>query len=593
MKDFEYPFDPNNLISRKRKLKKQLLENLPEDALKKRIAVLGGSTTNELVDQLELFLLNYGIKAEFYQSEYGKYWEDALFGNNELDHFGPDVIYIFTNWRNISRFPAPCNSLSEVEEMLEDEYKKFCQMWQAIEQKFQCPIIQNNFERPDYRLLGNMDIYDYRGRSNFLHCLNSKLYDYAASHKGFYINDIEYLSSDYGITAWNDTKYWNLYKYAMPLDAIPSVAKSVACIIKSIYGKNKKLLALDLDNTLWGGIIGEDGVNNIEIGVETASGQIYSEFQTYCKSLKGIGVVLAVNSKNEIGNAVEGLNHPDGILKPDDFVSIKANWEPKSVNMAAISEELSLGMDSFVFVDDSPSERAIVVQLSKGISVVNADSVDDFIRILDHSAYFEVTSLSTEDMSKTEMYHAKAEVYKLQEKYESYDDFLESLDMRAQIGHFDKSNISRIAQLTNKSNQFNLTTLRLSEEEISQMAESNHYICLYGRLIDKFTDNGIVSAVIAEKIQKSLHIRLWLMSCRVLKRDMESVMMNNLMEAAKEAGAEEIIGYYFPTKKNGMVSDFYTQYGFDLLKESPEAKIWAIELKNYVKRKTHITCVKN
>ena len=582
MNAFEYPLNTEELIRKKRKIRKQLLENLSSDALKKRIAVLGGSTTNEVVDQLELFLLNYGIQAEFYQSEYGKYWEDALFGNEELENFEPDIIYIHTNWRNISKFPSLSDDFTKVQIMLETEYERFHQMWQALEKKFRCPIIQNNFDRPNYRLLGNMDISDYRGRSHFLHSMNSKLYDYAESHKGFYINDLDFLSADYGVTAWNDTRFWNLYKYAIPLDA------SVSNIIKSIYGKNKKLLVVDLDNTLWGGIIGDDGVEKIEIGAEVPNGQIYLEFQQYCKLLKETGVVLAINSKNDMDNAIEGLKHPDGILKPDDFVSIKANWEPKDRNMISISTELSLGMDSFVFVDDSPSEREIIGQLSSGISVVNADVVDDFIKKLDHSGYFEVTSLSKEDMDKTGLYHAKAEAYKLQEKFTNYDDFLESLEMIAEIGSFDKNSISRIAQLTNKSNQFNLTTLRLTEEDISKMADNNNYICLCGRLIDKFADNGIVSVVIAEKVDKSLHIRLWLMSCRVLKRGMENIMMNSLIDVARHNGIEEIVGYYYPTKKNAMVSNFYSEFGFDLVQELDGNKTWIIKMDKYIKKPTHI-----
>ena len=256
--------------------------------------------------------------------------------------------------------------------------------------------------------------------------------------------------------------------------------------------------------------------------------------------------------------------------------------------MISISTELSLGMDSFVFVDDSPSERAIIGQLSTGISVVNADVVDDFIKKLDHSGYFEVTSLSKEDMDKTGLYHAKAEAYKLQEKFTNYDDFLESLEMIAEIGSFDKNSISRIAQLTNKSNQFNLTTLRLTEEDISKMADNNNYICLCGRLIDKFADNGIVSVVIAEKVDKSLHIRLWLMSCRVLKRGMENIMMNSLIDVARHNGIEEIVGYYYPTKKNAMVSNFYSEFGFDLVQELDGNKTWIIKMDKYIKKPTHI-----
>ena len=206
----------------------------------KKIAILGGSTTNEVADQLGLFLLQYGIEAEFYQSEYAQYWQDAMFGTPELDDFHPDVIYIHTNWRNLTALPTTADSEAAIDAMLDEQYAHFETMWQVLEQKFACPVIQNNFDRPNFRLMGNRDIWDPHGRSNFISRLNQKFYAYAASHEHFYINDIDYLSADYGLTAWGDAFFWHMYKYAICLDAIPSLANSVANIIKSLYGRNKK-----------------------------------------------------------------------------------------------------------------------------------------------------------------------------------------------------------------------------------------------------------------------------------------------------------------------------------------------------------------
>ena len=236
---FNYPLDTETLLRKKRRLRKELLAQNPHP-LQKRIAILGGSTTNEVADQLGLFLLQYGIQAEFYQSEYGQYWQDAMFGTPELDGFHPDVIYIHTNWRNIINFPTTATPQAEIDAMLNAEYSRFEQMWQALEAKFHCPVIQNNFDRPNYRLMGNRDIWDPHGRSNYLSRLNQRFYAYAAAHEDFYINDIDYLSADYGLTAWGGCVLWHMYKYAMCLDAIPSLANSVANIIKSLYGRNKK-----------------------------------------------------------------------------------------------------------------------------------------------------------------------------------------------------------------------------------------------------------------------------------------------------------------------------------------------------------------
>ncbi len=585
---YSYPLDAQTLLRKKLKLKKELLmQNAAW--VEKRVAVLGGSTTNEVVDQLELALLNYGIKADFYQSEYGKYWEDGVFGNEKLNSFQPDIIYIYTNWRNIQQFPSVEDKPEDVANLLDKELERFESMWVSLRNKFSCPIIQNNFDRPNYRLLGNRDIWDYRGKSNFIFNLNYKLYQYAQKESEFYINDIDYIAQEYGLTLWNDPVYWSMYKYACPMNAIPYVSLSVANIIKSIYGKNKKLLALDLDNTLWGGIVGDDGVEGIVIGAESSKGQIYRDFQTYCKELKQIGVVLAVNSKNDEKNALDGLNHPYGILRPDDFVSIKANWKTKDQNIREISEELALGIDSFVFVDDNPAEREIVYKQIPCLSVPTMDGAENYIKILDHSGYFEVTSLSNEDLIKTSQYKARKQLQQTQASFDKYEDYLKSLEMRAIITEFEPMTIQRVAQLTNKTNQFNLTTLRCSEADISHMQNNPDYVCLCARLIDRFTDNGIVSVVSGEIINSVLHIRLWLMSCRVLKRDLEVLMMNEVVKKAREKDVSKICGYYFPTSKNEMVKDFYKKMGFELESEDDTGNsVWMLDINFYEEKKVEI-----
>ena len=589
MECFHYPLDTEQLLRKKRRIRKQLQAQIAHP-LHKKIAILGGSTTNEVADQLGLFLLNYGIEAEFYQSEYGRYWQDAMFGTPELDAFAPDVIYIHTTWRNIQDFPTVGQEAAAVEEMLEAEYTRFESMWKALAQRYHCPVIQNNFDRPNYRLMGNRDVWDIHGRTNFISRLNQKFYAYAASHEDFYINDIDYLAADYGLTAWGDAFYWHMYKYAMCLDAIPSLASSLANIIKSLYGRNKKALVLDLDNTLWGGVVGDDGVDGITIGPEVPEGQVYAEFQSYCKALKSIGVVLAVDSKNDEANALAGLNHPDGVLRPDDFVCIKANWEPKDRNLLAIAEELNLGADSFVFADDNPAERSIVAAQVPGVETPVLDGAENYIKMLDHGGYFEVTALSGEDLKKTELYHANAQRRRAQAAFSDYGAYLDSLEMKATIRRFEPLYMQRIAQLTNKSNQFNLTTLRCSEDDIRAMAEDAGCLCLYGKLVDKFGDNGVVTVVAGRQQGDVLHLQLWLMSCRVLKRGMEDAMMDAVVADAASRGIKTIRGYYYPTAKNGMVRDFYAEMGYTQLETDENGgTVWELEVETYRPRQPHIT----
>ncbi len=566
IKQLEYPTDPNLLLTKKNKIKKFLTENYPAK-IKKNIAVLGGSTTHDIVKVLELFLLYNGIQAEFYECEYNQYYEDIMYNNEALKAFKPDIIWLHTTYRNIENLPEITDSKETVTQKLEAEYNKYFSMWQKCFEDYKCTIIQNNFELPFFRIMGNKDVADYHGIMNFILRLNMKFYDFAQNSANFYINDINYTASSYGLKEWHDLSAWYLYKYCCKMDAVPYISYSVSRIIKSIYGKNKKGFVLDLDNTLWGGIVGDDGVENLELGTETAAAQAYTEFQSYLKKLSNLGVILNINSKNDEKNAIAGLNHPDSLLKPDDFISIKANWNPKSQNMEEIAQELSLGADSLVFVDDNPAEREIVRTQVKNACVPDISQVEKYIKEIDKYGYFEVTALSKDDLAKNDMYKANMERVKLQQTFSNYNDYLLSLDMKAVIKPFEAIYMQRIAQLTNKSNQFNLTTKRYSQSEIEQIAQDKNYITLYGKLTDKFGDNGVVSVVIGKILKDELHIDLWLMSCRVLKRDMEFSMMDELISQAKKLHISKIFGYYYPTAKNAMVKDFYQLQGYTKIKE--------------------------
>ena len=571
MKELEYPFDSAYILKKSKSIKKQLLAD-NSSRIHKKIAVLGGSTTHDIVRMLELFLLNYGIEPEFYESEYAQYWQDAMFPGDDLLKFSPDVIYIHTSNRNITDYPAVSDSADEVNAKLDKTYSHFETMWKKLSDTHHCPIIQNNFEAPFFRLLGNRDAYDIHGRLSFINRLNERFAEYARSEGegSLFINDINYISASYGLDAWADQQAWHMYKYALSIQAIPTLSFNLAGIIKSIYGRNKKGLVLDLDNTLWGGVVGDDGVDGIEIGQETNLGQVYHEFQSYVKLQKDIGVVLAVDSKNEKENAIAGLSHPDGALTPDDFVDIKANWEPKSENFKKIADDLTLLPESLVFVDDNPAEREIVTAQIPGVLAPEIDSPENYIRLIDHSGFFEVTSISEDDKKRNEMYMANKKRTELEESFSDYGEYLKSLEMEAEIAPFDSLHFSRISQLTNKSNQFNLTTRRYSQADIEKEASDPDKITLYGRLKDKFGDNGIVSLTIGKINGEELHIELWLMSCRVLKRDMEEAMLDELVKEALSRGIKVIYGYYYPTAKNKMVKDFYSDRGFDKISEDDE-----------------------
>lgn len=592
-KELQYPFDGNHILARKKKIKKQLLEDR-KDFIKKKIAILGGFTTNTVRQMLELFLLDYGIEPVFYETEYNQFYEEGMFENEALAEFAPDIIYICTSIRNICQFPNLSDEAEVVEQKKRELYGKFEGLWNHLRETYHCPIIQNNFEYPFFRLMGNKDASDIHGRVHFVTQLNCLFYEYAQNNDNFYICDINYLSASYGLEKWSDPYYYHMYKYAVAVPAIPFLAFNVANIMKSIYGKNKKAFNLDLDNTLWGGIVGDDGAENIEIGQETPLAQTYSEFQNYIKLHQQLGVLLTINSKNDEEKALSGLERPDSILHKEDFVKIKANWEPKSLNLVQTAEELKLLPESFVFLDDNPAEREIIRQQVGGVAVPEIADVEHYIQVIDKSGFFEVTSLSSDDLMRTKMYQENEKRSELLATFSDYHEYLKSLEMVGEIQSFIPAYLSRIAQLTNKSNQFNLTTKRYTQSEIEEISKNPLYLTLYGKLRDKFGDNGVVSVIIGEKKgmeKKELHIDLWLMSCRVLKRNMEFAMMDTLVGRARQEGIQKIVGYYYPTAKNAMVKEFYKLQGFEKVSEDESGNtVWEFLIpEDYEKKQNVIT----
>ena len=576
---FSYPLDSARLLRKKKSIKKELLQK--SNFVQKKIAILGGSTTSEIKNILELFLLDNGIEPLFYESEYNKFYEDALFGNSTLDTFNPDIIYIHTTQVNIVNFPSMTDSAAVVDETLNSELKRYSVMWKSL-QKYNCAIVQNNFDLPVERVLGNLDCYDIHGKTHFINRLNQAFASEAREIANLYINDINYLSAYVGLKTWFDRSLWYQAKYAVSLEAIPELAFNLSKIMMAIFGQSKKCLLLDLDNTCWGGVIGDDGVDGIVLGNETAIAEAYQTFQKYVKALKERGVTLAVCSKNDVANAKEGFSHPDAVLKVEDFTSFKANWEPKHHNIDAIAKEINIGIDSLVFVDDNPVERDIVSSQLPSVMVPDiGDDIVAYIDYLDKNGYFEPISLSQDDVQRNKYYADNKKRVEEEASYGSYDDFLRSLKMTAEIKVFTALYLERIAQLTNKTNQFNLTTKRYASAQIEQIANDESYIKLYGKLTDKYGDNGLIAIMIGKLKEQELHIELWLMSCRVLKRDMEFAMLDAVVKVCETRGVLQIVGYYYESVKNKMVSELYKDFGFELIDTDNDDSMWKLDIKNY------------
>lgn len=570
-----YPFDGAAILQKKRALKKELSQK--PGLMDKKIAILSGGTVGDLPAVLELFLLNAGIRPSFYEGDYGLFYENLVFDSGALAAFAPDVIYIHTSRRNLRLWPDVADSPAEADGKLENEYAHFEAAFTAA-LALGRPVIQNNFEEPGWRNFGNLDASERRGRVRHVRRLNERLAARAEATPGLYIHDFAWLAATQGLDAFCDDAAWYAYKYLCAPAFVPALCHSLAGLVKSLFGLSKKGLVADLDNTLWGGVVGDDGPEGIELGSESPAGMAYADFQGYLAMLSRRGVLLSVASKNTPEAAEAGLARADSPLKREDFLAFEANWNPKSRSVAAIAEALNIGADSLVLADDNPAEREEVRRTLPQVAAPPIGPPEHSIRLIDRGGYFEVSALSADDARRGEMYRQNAERQKQAAAFADYDGYLRSLEMVAEIGPFAGEQLERVTQLINKTNQFNLTTRRYTLAEVSACAASPEYITLAGRLTDKFGDNGITSAIIGRVSGDVLDIELWVMSCRVFGRGFEQAMFDALAARAAAMGLAAATGTWLATAKNLLVKDFYATIGFGLVAEEEGRRQYRLEL---------------
>lgn len=575
-------------LLRKQKLLRRQLQNRP-DLLSVRIAFLCGSTVNEVAALLELLLLEQGIQPIFYFSDYNKYFEEAVLDTARLIEFRPDIIFVYTSSVSIQNWPTLETSELDLVPQVAAETMRFAAIWEGL-RSLGAVVIQNNFELPAQRLFGNYDAVCPAGRTRFTRLLNTEFAREAASRTNLLIHDLNGVAASMGLKAFHDADRWYSYKMITTPEASLEVAKSSAAMVLAIYGRTRKCLVLDLDNTLWGGVIGDDGPDKIKIGRETAEAEAFTAFQEYCLQLRRRGILLAVCSKNSDAIARQGFEHPDSVLMLEHFACFKANWEPKHENIKAIASELNIGLDSLVFVDDNPAEREIVGARLPDVAVPDVGSdVSKFISVLEEGRYFEPVRLSREDLNRAEQYQENAQRAASAGHFQNYDDYLESLEMHAEVAPFKQVYLDRITQLINKTNQFNLTTRRYTQAQVEAIAVDPSYISLYGKLTDKFGDNGMISVIIGRKESTILHIDLWIMSCRVLKRGMETLMLDALVAECQSRGISEIYGYYIQTERNGLVAGHYTTLGFKRSGGDDQHKVFRLDISHgYQPQNKHI-----
>ena len=564
-----------------------LRKNLNKDysGFKKiKLAILGDTPTQFLHQALRGYGYEAKLNFDIFEADYDQIDMQVMDGGSALYEFEPDFVIIFQATRKlVSKFYD--KSKEKKHDFAATHIEKVRNLVSVINSRINTRVIYFNFPETDDSVFGNFANKTDSSLIYQLRKINFGLMDLAREIKNLFILDNALLHTNEGHhKAFSTTTYINT-GIVHDIDFWPSIAKGITDIIQAVGGKFKKAVILDLDNTLWGGIIGDDGIENIQIG-ELGIGRAFTELQAWLKQLRERGIILAVCSKNYENIAREPFEkHPEMKLRLEDIAVFVANWDNKVDNIRYIQTVLNFGFDSIVYLDDNPFERNMVRSDIPELSIPELpEDPSEYLPYLQSLNLFETASLTEEDENRTKQYQEEAKRVGLQKAYENEDGFLQSLEMVCTVKPFDKFNTPRVAQLSQRSNQFNLRTVRYTEQDIERIGQDDNFIPLTFALEDKFGDYGLISVVILEKKDGYMFIDTWFMSCRVLKRGMEKFVLNAIVEAAEVQGFKKVIGEYIPTAKNGLVENHYAGLGF-----TEENGYWILNIEDYQAATTFIS----
>jgi FkbH-like protein len=518
-----------------------------------RLAVLGSSTLTHLLSGIRIAALRRGLWVEIYEGDYGGYYQEFLDPNSGLHAFRPNIVLISLDAEHVAGSNGP------------DIMARLEQCWRTAQQSFQAAIIQQTVLPTCLPILGSNEHRLENSPATLIDAFNAQLRERTR------VSEVHLLSVDAraaqdGVRAWHDPMPWHRAKQDISPAAAPVYGDLVARIIAALQGRSAKCLVLDLDNTLWGGVVGDDGLEGIVLGQGSAEGEAFVAVQRYAVQLAQRGVIVAVCSKNDERNAMEPFEkHPEMLLKPEHIASFVANWDDKATNIRRIAHNLNIGLDSLVFVDDNPFERTLVREQLPEVAVpeIPDDDPAAIPLILADAGYFESLAVTAEDRDRTAQYRANQERAALEQSAVDLPSYLRSLDMQLIAKPFDEVSLNRVGQLINKTNQFNLRTQRYTTEAVRAVMNDPAAFGLQFRLLDRFGDNGIIAIVIGKIDDTSTcFIDTWLMSCRVLGRQVEQATLNVVAQRAARLGARRMVGEYIPTAKNAMVADHFARLGF-------------------------------
>jgi len=561
-----------------------------------RLAVLSSSTINHLPPAIRVAGLRRRMMIDVHIGAYGQYRQDLLDSASSLHKFAPQIVLFSISARDTIAGVPLTATIDEVNETIVRSIDELRLLWRKAREAFNATIIQQTFLDITEPVFGSYDRLVPGAPARVVKQLNDQLLK-AAAQDSVLLLDVAHASERDGIDAWFDKGSWLHGKLEIAPEAAALYGDMVGRIVAAQRGLSKKCLVLDLDNTLWGGVVGDDGLEGLVLGEGSAVGEAHLAVQRYAKQLKERGIILAVCSKNDHAVAESAFrDHPEMLLRRPDISAFMANWDDKAENLKAIAAQLNIGLDSLVFVDDNPVERARIRQSLPMVTVPELPKdIAHYVRCLADAGYFEAVAFTSEDRQRTEQYAANAEREAFLKSSGSMDDFLRALQMSAVFGQFRTADLVRVTQLFNKTNQFNTTTRRYTAEEVANFAAAAETMTLQFRLLDKYGDNGIVSAMILRPDSKQpevFEIDNWVMSCRVFGRQLEFEAMNIAVEQARRRGMKALRATYIPTPKNGVISELYPSLGFCPVGDGTPGnggRCWFLDLAKHITRSTHIS----
>jgi FkbH-like protein len=532
-----------------------------------RLAVLGSATLTHLLPAIRVAGLRRGIWIDTYENDFGQYAQELSDPESDLHRFKPTAVLLSLDAYHLAAGVTARMDEADADAALDEIKSRIRETWRLAREAFRCPVIQQTALPVHPSVLGSNEHRLPGSRARFLARLNQALPDMADAD-GVDLLAVDEYAARSGIERWHDTALWHRSKQEVSPVAAPLYGDLVGRWLAAKQGRSFKCLVMDLDNTMWGGVIGDDGMEGIALGQGSALGEAYVAFQDYARELARRGVILAVCSKNDEANAVEPFEkHPEMVLRRGDIASFVANWSDKPGNIRAIAEELNIGLDALVFIDDNPFERNLVRQELPMVAVPEvSDDPTYYPRALADAGYFEGLSVTDEDRERTSQYQGNKARDALKASATDLPSYLRGLEMQLVWKRFDRVGLQRIVQLINKSNQFNLTTRRYTDEDVLAVMADPTAFGLQLRLLDRFGDNGVIAIIVGRlRENQDLYIDTWLMSCRVLGRQVEPTTLNLIAQEALKLGARRLVGEYIPSKKNGMVKDHYAKLGFTVM----------------------------